>query len=132
MLSFDFYPNFKESVWKWKFSVICFSSSTAIRPNLDSYVFLRVIEDTDGVLVEEETLDTGWVILMTRVYVADLITLQEMYTSRILFPEDCVEKSDEYRYMMKSVSWELYFHCLHVYTILFSWFILFFKRGPMS
>lgn len=35
------------------------SKQTTIRPNLDSYVFLRVIEDTDGVLVEEETLDTG-------------------------------------------------------------------------
>ncbi|XP_048747452.1 DNA replication complex GINS protein SLD5-like [Ostrea edulis] len=32
---------------------------TTIRPNLDSYVFLRVNENTDGVLVEEETLDTG-------------------------------------------------------------------------
>ena len=32
-----------------------------IRPNLDSYVFVRVNEDTDGVLVEEETLDTGYV-----------------------------------------------------------------------
>lgn len=88
MLSFDFYPNFKESVWKWKFSVICFSSSTAIRPNLDSYVFLRVIEDTDGVLVEEETLDTGWVILMTRVYVADLLyrkcTRQGFYFLKIV------------------------------------------------
>ena len=31
----------------------------AVRPNMDSYVFLRVNEDTDGVLVEEETLDTG-------------------------------------------------------------------------
>lgn len=38
--------------------------SSAIRPNLDSYVFLRVNEDTDGVLVEEETLDTGWAILV--------------------------------------------------------------------
>lgn len=35
------------------------SKQTTIRPNLDSYVFLRVNEDTDGVLVEEETLDTG-------------------------------------------------------------------------
>ncbi|KAL3864572.1 hypothetical protein ACJMK2_006238 [Sinanodonta woodiana] len=32
---------------------------TAVRPNLDKYVFLRVNEDTEGVLVEEETLDTG-------------------------------------------------------------------------
>ncbi|KAL5021724.1 hypothetical protein ScPMuIL_000879 [Solemya velum] len=32
---------------------------TAVRPNLDSYVFLRVAEDTQGVLVEEETVDTG-------------------------------------------------------------------------
>ncbi|KAK3589731.1 hypothetical protein CHS0354_021051 [Potamilus streckersoni] len=31
----------------------------AVRPNLDKYVFLRVNEDTEGVLVEEETLDTG-------------------------------------------------------------------------
>ncbi|XP_041370292.1 DNA replication complex GINS protein SLD5-like [Gigantopelta aegis] len=30
-----------------------------IRPNLDSYVFVRVNEDAEGVLVEEETLDTG-------------------------------------------------------------------------
>ncbi|KAK3094844.1 hypothetical protein FSP39_006984, partial [Pinctada imbricata] len=32
---------------------------TAVTPNLDQYVFLRVNEDTDGVLVEEETLDQG-------------------------------------------------------------------------
>lgn len=32
---------------------------TAVTPNLDSYVFLRVNRDTEGVLVEEETLDTG-------------------------------------------------------------------------
>ncbi|XP_045190754.2 DNA replication complex GINS protein SLD5-like [Mercenaria mercenaria] len=35
------------------------SKQTASRPNLDKYVFLRVNESTDGVLVEEETLDTG-------------------------------------------------------------------------
>ncbi|XP_067657589.1 DNA replication complex GINS protein SLD5-like [Haliotis asinina] len=34
-------------------------AQSIIQPNLDSYVFLRVNEDTDGVLVEEETLDTG-------------------------------------------------------------------------
>ncbi|VDI55622.1 GINS complex subunit 4 [Mytilus galloprovincialis] len=32
---------------------------TAVKPNLEKYVFMKVIEDTDGVLVEEETLDTG-------------------------------------------------------------------------
>ncbi|XP_052770579.1 DNA replication complex GINS protein SLD5-like [Mya arenaria] len=35
------------------------NKQTAPRPNLDKYVFLRVNESTDGVLVEEETLDTG-------------------------------------------------------------------------
>ena len=35
------------------------SKQTAIQPNLDKYVFLRVNEATEGVLVEEETLDTG-------------------------------------------------------------------------
>ncbi|XP_064602083.1 DNA replication complex GINS protein SLD5-like [Liolophura sinensis] len=34
-------------------------TETAPRPNLDSYVFLRVNEKTDGVLVEEETLEAG-------------------------------------------------------------------------
>lgn len=53
-----------------------------------------------------------------------------MYTSRILFPEVSVKTS--YEYMMKSVLWELYFIALCVYTILFSWFFLFLKRGPMS
>ena len=32
---------------------------SAMRPNLDKYVFLQVNESTEGVLVEEETLDTG-------------------------------------------------------------------------
>ncbi|XP_013397913.1 DNA replication complex GINS protein SLD5-like [Lingula anatina] len=32
---------------------------TVMRPNLDSYVFLRVNEDTAGVLVEEETAEAG-------------------------------------------------------------------------
>lgn len=35
------------------------NKQTASKPNLDKYVFLRVNESTDGVLVEEETLDTG-------------------------------------------------------------------------
>lgn len=35
------------------------TKQTAVRPNLDKYVFLQVNESTDGVLVEEETLDTG-------------------------------------------------------------------------
>ncbi|KAH3802978.1 hypothetical protein DPMN_156676, partial [Dreissena polymorpha] len=35
------------------------NKQTAPRPNLDKYVFLRVNVATDGVLVEEETLDTG-------------------------------------------------------------------------
>jgi hypothetical protein len=33
--------------------------SPASKPNLDRYVFLKVNENTDGVLVEEETLDSG-------------------------------------------------------------------------
>jgi hypothetical protein len=33
--------------------------SSASKPNLDRYVFLKVNENTDGVLVEEETLDSG-------------------------------------------------------------------------
>ena len=40
--------------------ILIFSFS-AVRPNLDKYVFLQVNESTDGVLVEEETLDTGYV-----------------------------------------------------------------------
>ncbi|XP_021341430.1 DNA replication complex GINS protein SLD5-like [Mizuhopecten yessoensis] len=32
---------------------------TATRPNMDKYVFLQVNDDTEGVLVEEETLETG-------------------------------------------------------------------------
>ncbi|XP_050398037.1 DNA replication complex GINS protein SLD5 isoform X1 [Patella vulgata] len=32
---------------------------TVIQPNLDNYIFLRVNEDTQGILIEEETLDTG-------------------------------------------------------------------------
>ncbi|XP_074640443.1 DNA replication complex GINS protein SLD5-like [Tubulanus polymorphus] len=35
------------------------SKQTAIKPNLNSYVFLKVLEDTEGVIVEEETADTG-------------------------------------------------------------------------
>ena len=32
---------------------------SGVKPNLDSYVFLRVNENTENVLVEEDTLDTG-------------------------------------------------------------------------
>ncbi|XP_069140263.1 DNA replication complex GINS protein SLD5-like [Argopecten irradians] len=35
------------------------TKQTAVRPNMDKYVFLQVNEDTEGVLVEEETLETG-------------------------------------------------------------------------
>ena len=37
-------------------------SFSAPRPNLDKYVFLSVNQSTECVLVEEETLDTGWVV----------------------------------------------------------------------
>ncbi|XP_060076931.1 DNA replication complex GINS protein SLD5-like [Ylistrum balloti] len=35
------------------------TKQTAMRPNMDKYVFLQVNEDTEGVLVEEETLEAG-------------------------------------------------------------------------
>ncbi|KAL4231598.1 DNA replication complex GINS protein SLD5 [Mactra antiquata] len=37
------------------------NKQTAPRPNYDKYVFLRVNEAVEGVLVEEETMDTGLV-----------------------------------------------------------------------
>ncbi|KAK7463984.1 hypothetical protein BaRGS_00038024, partial [Batillaria attramentaria] len=32
---------------------------SGVRPNMDSYVFLRVNENTENVLIEEDTVDTG-------------------------------------------------------------------------
>ena len=47
----------------------------AIHPNLDSYVFLRVDEDVEGVNTEEETDDARLVLFLPQFYFTPSFTV---------------------------------------------------------
>jgi len=43
----------------------------ASSPNVDSYVFVKVINDVAGIVIEEEAGDAGWVQMIQFVIVAE-------------------------------------------------------------
>jgi len=39
---------------------VCVLCTTALSPNLDSYVFVKIVNDVAGIVIEEETGDAGY------------------------------------------------------------------------
>jgi len=40
--------------------IVCVLCTTALSPNLDSYVFVKIVNDVAGIVIEEETGDAGY------------------------------------------------------------------------
>jgi len=40
--------------------IVCVLFTTALSPNVDSYVFVKVVNDVAGIVIEEETTDAGY------------------------------------------------------------------------